>query len=70
MKVTASNAHGSTSASSGATSVVVAAPVDTAAPAISGTPRQGQELTASTGTWTAYPEASYTYQWERCYGKE
>ena len=69
VKVTASNGGGSASVSSGATSVVVEPPVDTAAPAISGTPRQGQELTASTGTWTAYPEASYTYQWERCYGE-
>ena len=43
-------------------------PTNTAPPAITGTPRQGQELTTSTGTWSAYPEASYSYQWQRCYG--
>jgi hypothetical protein len=38
-------------------------PVSTAAPAVSGTPQQGQTLTASTGTWS--PSAtSYAYQWQ------
>jgi RHS repeat-associated protein len=40
-------------------------PVNTAVPAISGTPRQGQVLTADTGTWTNSP-ASYAYQWQKC----
>ncbi len=66
--VTASNAAGSESAVSEATSVVVEVPVNTVVPVITGTPKEGQELTASTGTWSAYPEASYTYQWQRCYG--
>jgi len=43
-------------------------PTNTAPPTITGTPRQGQELTTSTGTWSSYPEASYAYQWQRCYG--
>jgi hypothetical protein len=42
-----------------------AAPKNTAVPAISGTPKQGQTLSASTGTWTGSP-TSYTYAWSRC----
>jgi hypothetical protein len=42
-----------------------AAPVNTALPAISGTPEEGQVLSASTGTWSNSPTA-YAYQWGRC----
>ncbi len=67
--VTASNAVGSASATSAPSAVitaaVVAAPVDTAVPAISGTTTQGQTLTASTGTWSGSP-TSYQYSWEDC----
>jgi hypothetical protein len=70
--VTASNAGGSTQADSEATEPVtgqtqVAAPVNTQAPAISGTAEEGQTLTASEGSWTGTP-ASYSYQWEDCNG--
>jgi RHS repeat-associated protein len=41
-------------------------PVDTAVPAISGEILVGQTLTASTGTWSALPAPSYTYQWQHC----
>jgi hypothetical protein len=41
-----------------------AAPVDTAPPTISGSPKAGQTLTCSTGTWTNDPTA-YTYSWSR-----
>jgi hypothetical protein len=39
--------------------------VNTAKPTISGTASVGQELSASTGTWTG-GVTSYTYQWQSC----
>jgi len=41
------------------------APVNTVAPALSGTAQEGQTLTCSTGTWTGNPTPTYTYQWKR-----
>ena len=66
VKVTATNASGSSSpATSAATAAVVAAsaPSNTALPAITGTAQVGQTLTSSTGSWTNSP-TSYSYQWE------
>jgi phosphodiesterase/alkaline phosphatase D-like protein len=40
-----------------------AAPVNTVAPALSGSFFVGQTLTCSTGTWTGDPVITYTYQW-------
>jgi lysophospholipase L1-like esterase len=42
-----------------------AAPVNTVAPAITGTATTGSTLTCSTGTWTGYPTLTYARQWKR-----
>jgi hypothetical protein len=70
VRVTATNADGSSSAQSDQTAVVApaiskAGPKNTSAPTISGTPKVGQELTANEGTWSGNPIA-YSYQWQRC----
>ena len=40
-------------------------PVNTQVPSISGTPQDGDLLTASSGTWSNSP-TSYSYQWKDC----
>jgi len=42
------------------------APQNTAVPTVSGTPRVGQTLTATTGTFSGDQPITYTYQWQRC----
>ncbi len=42
-----------------------AAPTNTNIPTVSGTARVGEQLTASTGTWTNDP-TGYAYQWQQC----
>jgi hypothetical protein len=65
--VTATNAGGSVSVTSGFSAVVVPpAPANTAVPTITGTKKVGQVLTAVDGTWTNSP--SFSYQWKRCDG--
>jgi hypothetical protein len=65
--VTATNAVASTSATSPATAVAAPAPpAGTSPPTVSGTARDGQTLSATTGAWTGTPSISYAYQWQRC----
>jgi hypothetical protein len=45
--------------------VQIQRPVDTVAPAITGTATAGQTLTCATGTWTGDGTLTYTYQWLR-----
>lgn len=70
LTVRASNDAGTTAATSAATDVVTKAPAkppsSSQAPAISGTPRVGQTLTADPGNWIGQNPISYAYQWQRC----
>lgn len=66
--VTATNTGGSTSASSDASTEVLDAPVNTTAPAITGSAEVGQTLSLSDGTWSGVPSPSYAYIWQKKLG--
>jgi hypothetical protein len=42
-----------------------AAPVNVVLPVILGDPTVGETLTATTGSWAAYPNPTFAYQWQR-----
>jgi hypothetical protein len=63
--VSATDAAGTTSASSAASPVVVNVPKPAGLPRISGKRKLGRRLSASTGSWTWSP-IGYRYQWLRC----
>ena len=66
VQVTATNAGGSTAASSAQTGLVqVLPPANSSLPAISGTATEGQSLKASNGSWSGSP-TSFSYQWQDC----
>jgi len=65
--VTASNSVGFASATAPVTvAVAPSPPAITAAPVVTGPPRQNATLTTSNGTWTGTPPLAFTYQWQRC----
>ena len=63
--VTPTNASGSVAQHSYAVKVTRVRPANTVRPVISGTPRVGSVLTATSGDWTNNP-AGYAYAWQRC----
>jgi hypothetical protein len=68
VRETAQNSGGSADATSAATAVVTAdAPQNTTLPQITGTASQGQQLTATDGTWSG-TAPSFARQWRRCDG--
>jgi hypothetical protein len=65
--VTARNSGGSATAYSDPTGIVVGVPpYNSVGPSISGTPRDGQTLSAAPGSWSGSTPISLAYQWQRC----
>lgn len=65
--VTATNEGGTSdpSSSQATAQILVAAPTNTTAPALTGTAKSGQVLSVDHGAWTKSP-ASYAVTWQRC----
>ncbi len=67
LAVTATNAAGSTTATSPASGLVAALlPSNTALPTIGGLLELGKQLTASTGSWSGTAPIAFGYQWQLC----
>jgi hypothetical protein len=65
--ITATGPEGTASSTSRRTKTIGAGPpVNTGAPAISGSPHEAQTLTASVGTWAGTAPFAFSYQWQRC----
>jgi hypothetical protein len=45
---------------------VASAPTNTSRPTVSGTAREGETLTASSGTWSGTTPMTFSYRWQRC----
>lgn len=67
VRVSATNADGTTTADSNTTAVVTstAAPKNTERPTIAGTAKVGSTLTADAGNWSGNPD-SFAFTWQRC----
>lgn len=71
VRVTASNAEGTATATSNASPVVQSAatagkPSNTSPPTVSGRPAVNETLTADPGTWAGAQPLTFSYQWRRC----
>ncbi len=70
VQVTASNSSGSTTATSVPSAVIQKAnsapPKNTTAPTLSGTPQEGQTLTANPGSYSGSTPITYQFQYRRC----
>jgi hypothetical protein len=65
--VTATNAAGSTSATSSVSGLIEGVlPKNTAPPAIGGLLKNGALLSVTNGTWTGSEPIAFTYQWQLC----
>jgi hypothetical protein len=65
--VTATNAAGSTSATSSLTGLIAGIlPKSTALPSIGGLLKTGQLLSVTNGSWTGSEPISYSYRWQLC----
>jgi hypothetical protein len=66
VRVTATNAAGTASATSAATALIATVPSNTGRPSIAGAAILGSTLTASAGAWTGSPAPAFAFQWQRC----
>ena len=65
--VTAENSAGTRTATSAATAAIAGvAPVNGAAPTLSGSAIDGEPLTGARGSWSGSDPIAYAYQWQRC----
>ena len=64
--VTATNSAAARTYASAATNPVASTPALATAPAISGTAQFASTLSATSGSWSATPTATYAYKWIRC----
>ncbi len=68
--VTATNGEGSAAkATAPSANIAPVGPKKKKAPTISGTTKDGQMVSAATGTWRGTGPLSFAYQWESCRGK-